>query len=81
MQTTGKAKFAERMGDHLNEPIEAACPITRPGGTARQIGGSLGGVAGAVIASADNKNDSDARSASSPGSASGPLTSSSRRRR
>jgi len=45
----GKKKFAEQMAKHLNEPIEAACPITRPGGTARQIGGTVGGAVGATL--------------------------------
>jgi hypothetical protein len=52
MQTAGKTKFAARMADHVGEQIDAACPITRPGGTARQMGGALGGVAGAAISSA-----------------------------
>lgn len=56
---TGKAKFAERMGSHLNEPIEAACPITRPGGTTAQIGGTVGGVVGAGISSVGKSRDSD----------------------
>jgi hypothetical protein len=56
---TGKAKFAERMASHLSEPIDAACPITSPGGTVRQIGGTVAGLAGAAIASAPSKNDSD----------------------
>jgi hypothetical protein len=48
------------MTKHLNEPIDAACPITRPGGTAAQIGGSVGGIAGAAIASGGSKpRDSD----------------------
>jgi len=51
MQTAGKTKFAARMADHVGEQIDAACPITRPGGTARQMGGALGGVAGAAISS------------------------------
>jgi hypothetical protein len=56
----GKAKFAERMAKYLNEPVDAACPITRPGGTTTQIAGSVGGVAGAVIGSKGGKNrDSD----------------------
>ena len=55
----GKSKFAERMAKHLNEPIEAACPITRPGGTAAQIGGSVGGVAGAAVSSMGKAKDSD----------------------
>jgi hypothetical protein len=59
MQPTGNAKYAKRMADHLNESIVAACPITRPGGTARQISGSLGGVAGAVIASKSSNTTSD----------------------
>jgi hypothetical protein len=56
----GKDKYAERMAKHLDEPIDAACPITRPGGTAAQIGGSVGGVAGAVIAGrGSDAKDSD----------------------
>ena len=45
----GKAKFADRMAKYLNEPVDAACPITKPGGTAGQIGASVGGLAGAAI--------------------------------
>gem|GEM_PF-2784364 len=56
---TGKAKFAKRMAEHLNEPIDAACPITRPGGTTTQIAGSVGGAVGAVVAGASKKTDSD----------------------
>ncbi len=56
---TGKAKFAERMASLLNEPIEAACPITRPGGTTTQIAGSVGGAVGAVIAGASKNTGSD----------------------
>ena len=56
---TGKAKFAERMAQHLNEPIEAACPITRPGGTTTQIAGSVGGAVGAVMAGASKTTGSD----------------------
>jgi hypothetical protein len=55
----GKSKFAERMANHLNEPIDSACPITRPGGTAAQIGGSVGGLAGAAISSGSKPRDSD----------------------
>jgi hypothetical protein len=55
----GKAKFAERMAKYLNEPIEAACPITRTGGTKAQIAGSVGGAVGAVIASKGKSRDSD----------------------
>ncbi len=55
----GKAKFAERMAKHLNEPIEAACPISRPGGTTTQIAGGVGGAVGAVIAGASKGAESD----------------------
>ncbi|MEY2421030.1 MAG: hypothetical protein QOI95_1097 [Acidimicrobiaceae bacterium] len=55
----GKAKFAERMAKYLNEPVDAACPITRPGGTAGQIGGSVGGAVGAAISSVGKQRDSD----------------------
>lgn len=34
---TGKSKYAEQMAKHLNEPIEAACAISRPGGTTAQV--------------------------------------------
>jgi hypothetical protein len=56
---TGKAKYAERMASHLNEPIEAACSITRPGGTTGQIGVGVGGAAGAAIASGAKARASD----------------------
>lgn len=56
---TGKAKFAERMATHLNEPIEAACPISRPGGTTTQIAGGVGGAVGAVIAGTAKNTESD----------------------
>jgi hypothetical protein len=59
MQTAGKTKFATRMADHVGEQIDAACPITRPGGTARQLGGGLGGAAGAAIASAGRGGNGD----------------------
>ena len=55
----GKPKFAERMAKYLNEPVDAACPITRPGGTTAQIGGSVGGLAGAAIQSKSGKDTSD----------------------
>ncbi len=48
----GKSKFADQMAKHLNEPIEAACPITKAGGTGAQIAGGVGGAVGAVIAGA-----------------------------
>lgn len=57
----GKDKFAQRMAEHLDEPIEAACPITRTGGTAAQIGGSVGGAAGAVIAGRGAGGESDVK--------------------
>ncbi|HVF05677.1 MAG TPA: hypothetical protein VNA20_12620 [Frankiaceae bacterium] len=55
----GKAKFAERMAKYLNEPVDAACPITRPGGTNAQIGGAVGGIAGAAIQSRSVKSTGD----------------------
>lgn len=55
----GKSRYAERMAAHLNEPIEAACPITRPGGTTSQIGGSVGGVVGTAISSGAKPGASD----------------------
>jgi len=59
MQTAGKNKFAARMASHLGEQIDAACPITRTGGTARQLGGALGGVAGSAIASTGRSGGGD----------------------
>ena len=59
MQTAGKTKFAARMASHVGQQIDAACPITRPGGTARQMGGALGGMAGAGIASAGRTASGD----------------------
>lgn len=56
---TGKAKYAEQMAKHLDEPIDAACPITRPGGTTSQIAGSVGGVAGAMMASRGKSRGTD----------------------
>ena len=56
---TGKSKYAEQMAKHLNEPIEAACPIARPGGTTAQIAGGVGGIAGAVIAGMAKTGPSD----------------------
>ena len=58
-RVTGKPKFAEQMGKHLDEPIEAACPITRTGGTATQIAGGIGGAVGAVIAGSSKTGASD----------------------
>jgi hypothetical protein len=55
----GKAKFAERMAKFLNEPVEAACPITRPGGATTQIGGTVGGAVGAGIAGMSKNRESD----------------------
>lgn len=55
----GNQKYADRMGKHLAEQIEAACPITRPGGTKAQIGGAVGGLAGAAIASGGTSTASD----------------------
>ena len=55
----GKEKYAAQMAKHLNEPIEAACPITRQGGTSAQIGGAVGGAIGAAIGSSSSQRDSD----------------------
>jgi hypothetical protein len=55
----GKEKFAVQMAKHLSEPIDAACPITRTGGTTTQIAGGIGGAVGAVIAGAAKKGPSD----------------------
>ena len=56
---TGKSKYADQMAKHLGESIEAACPITRPGGTTAQIGGTVGGAVGAVIASTGTNRGND----------------------
>jgi hypothetical protein len=55
----GKAKYAERMAKHLGEAIEAACPITRAGGTTAQIGGTVGGAVGAGISGAAKSRVTD----------------------
>lgn len=55
----GKQKYAERMGSHLGESIEAACPITRTGGTATQIGGTIGGAVGALASTGKPSGTSD----------------------
>ena len=55
----GNSKYADRMGKHLNEPIEAACPITRAGGTVGQIGVGVGGAVGAAISTGSGKTASD----------------------
>lgn len=55
----GNSKYADRMGKHLNEEIEAACPISRAGGTAGQIGTSVGGAVGAAISTGSGKQTSD----------------------
>jgi hypothetical protein len=57
----GKSKFAERMSSHLNEPVDAACPITRTGGTTAQIGGTVGGAVGAVISGRGSQAESDVK--------------------
>ena len=56
---TGKAKYAQRMTGHVGEPIDAACPITRTGGTAGQIGANVGGAIGAAIGTTGSGGDSD----------------------
>jgi hypothetical protein len=55
----GKEKYAGRMADHLGQPVEAACPITRPGGSVAQIGMATGGLVGAAIASKGGKDTGD----------------------
>ena len=55
----GKAKFAERMASHLNQPIEAACPIAQQGGTTTQVAFGVGGIAGAVVAGMATNKKSD----------------------
>ncbi len=55
----GKDKYAQRMTDHLGEPVDAACPITRTGGTVAQIGGTVGGVVGAGFSSGARSAPSD----------------------
>jgi hypothetical protein len=56
---TGNAKYAQRMSDHIGEPVDAACPITRTGGTFAQVGGTVGGVVGVAIGSTGASKDSD----------------------
>ena len=56
---TGNSKYADRMAKHLNEPCEAACPISRAGGTTAQIGGSVGGAVGAAISTGGGNRGSD----------------------
>ena len=47
----GVAKFAQRMADYLNEPIDGACPITPPGGTVGQlVGVAVGAGVGSLVA-------------------------------
>jgi hypothetical protein len=55
----GSEKYAKRMADHLGEPADAACPISRPGGSAAQIGMSAGGLVGAAIAGKGGKDMGD----------------------
>jgi hypothetical protein len=47
----GKAKSADRLGKHLNEQVDAACVVTRPGAAASQAGMNVGGAIGAGISS------------------------------
>ena len=49
--TAGSAKKAERLANHLGEPIDAACSISPPGSTNAQIGANVGGLIGAGIGS------------------------------
>jgi hypothetical protein len=43
---SGKSKHAERLAKHLNEPVDAACAVSRPGSAAGQVAGGVGGLAG-----------------------------------
>src|SRR4051794_26160310 len=56
---TGNAKYADRMGKHLNEQIDGACPISRAGGTTGQIGSTVGGAVGAAISTGGGSRSSD----------------------
>ena len=55
----GKDKYAQQMASHLGQAVDAACPITRPGGAAAQIGMASGGLIGAAIASKGGKDKGD----------------------
>jgi hypothetical protein len=44
----GKDKSAAKLAGHLNEAIDAACPVSRPGTTAGAAAGAAGGAAGAA---------------------------------
>lgn len=55
----GKDKYAQRMAAHLGEPVDAACPISSPGGSMAQIGMNVGGLVGAAIASRGGKETGD----------------------
>jgi hypothetical protein len=44
----GKEKSAVKLGQHLNETIDAACPVSRPGTAAGSAAGAAGGAAGAA---------------------------------
>ena len=43
----GKSKYADRMSQHLGEPIDSAAPITNSANA--QIGAGIGGVVGAIV--------------------------------
>ena len=53
----GKEKYAQRMAKHLGSPIDAACPITSSANA--QMGASVGGVVGAIMAGKGGGTPSD----------------------
>jgi hypothetical protein len=53
----GKAKYAEKLSDHLSAPVDAACAISRPGTTATASIGGLVGAAAAVAVSNRGKGE------------------------
>jgi hypothetical protein len=54
----GKAKYAEKLADHLSAPVDAACAISRPGTTATaSIGGLVGAAASVAVSHRGGDND------------------------
>lgn len=47
----GKAKYAQKMGEHLGEPIDGSCPIAHAGGTGAQMGGLVGSIVSGAVSS------------------------------
>lgn len=46
----GSEKKAQRLAKHLNEQVDAACTVTRPGAAVAQAGAAVGGAIGAGLA-------------------------------